>query len=443
MKHAANRSKRVVKAKTKILTQNTAVTKTKPSEKSVGKVALTSRQKLSVEKAKSAAVKVMPKSSTSKAKTAIKKTVPKLSAKTLNALKTTSARKVTSIDKQIEKPRAKVTALKVSIKAVKTPIQKAKKISTREKAAAIEKTRKPTTIKTTQKAKPKPALLKPPAVVKSSAKTSVKTTKSQALKIPVKTAKLQQTNPVKVIATKVKTAAKKANSDVAATSLKNTVKTKPIVATKPVERKKIALAVTPKKVNGKSKKTQPVVLAKTIVKKADKIKPIVANKKIVKKIQKAKPVASAVAKRKQSPKIKNVVRVKKIKPVEHIIETPKPSLQKPKNRKAKPISSAVFRGKKERYDFKVFELNEKFEAIPAVYIISKRKTDRNKKGHHALVCIGETTSIADELKRHRKSNCVKKHAANVVSILHEADEKIRLKIETDLKAAHFIACNLK
>jgi hypothetical protein len=101
-------------------------------------------------------------------------------------------------------------------------------------------------------------------------------------------------------------------------------------------------------------------------------------------------------------------------------QAPAPKTEKPKSQ---TISSAFFRGRKERYDFKVFELNEKFEPIPAVYIISKRKTDRNKRGHHALICIGETASIAEELKRHRKGKCVKKHEANVVSILPEADEK--------------------
>ncbi len=115
---------------------------------------------------------------------------------------------------------------------------------------------------------------------------------------------------------------------------------------------------------------------------------------------------------------------------------------KPKVKKAKPISSAIFRGKKARYEFNVFAINELFEPIPAVYIISRRKTDKSKRSHHALICIGETTSIFDEIKRHQKSKCVKNHGANVVSILPEADEKIRLKIETDLKAAHSHTCGL-
>jgi alpha-L-arabinofuranosidase len=107
-------------------------------------------------------------------------------------------------------------------------------------------------------------------------------------------------------------------------------------------------------------------------------------------------------------------------------------------KKTKPISSAVFRGKKDRYDFQVFPIDAEFEDVSAIYIISKRKIDKRKKAHHALVCIGQTDSILDEMKKHKKGKCVKQHQANAISILPETNEKTRLKIETDLKAAHAI-----
>lgn len=116
---------------------------------------------------------------------------------------------------------------------------------------------------------------------------------------------------------------------------------------------------------------------------------------------------------------------------------------KPKPKKAKPICSAVFRGKKDRYGFEVFPLDAEFEDISAIYVISKRKIDKRKKGHHALVCIGQTESLAGEIKRHKQGKCVKKYQANVISVLPEANEKKRLRIETDLKAAHIIVCNLE
>ena len=124
---------------------------------------------------------------------------------------------------------------------------------------------------------------------------------------------------------------------------------------------------------------------------------------------------------------------------------PKKSTLPPKikKKKAKPISSVIFRGKKDRYGFEVFPLDTEFEDVSAIYVISKRKIDKRKKGHHALVCIGQTESLQGEIKRHKKGKCVKKYEANVISVLPEADEKKRLRIETDLKAAHAIVCNLK
>ncbi len=145
----------------------------------------------------------------------------------------------------------------------------------------------------------------------------------------------------------------------------------------------------------------------------------------------------------QVPKIE-VVAVKKTKLAEaKVADVNLPTPKPPKKKKIKPISSAVFRGKKEKYSFEVFSLTEEFESIPAVFVISRRKTDRLKKAHHSLVCIGQTNSIFDELKKHRKGKCVKKYGANVVSILPVASEKTRLRIENDLKAAHSVVCSFE
>jgi alpha-L-arabinofuranosidase len=130
-----------------------------------------------------------------------------------------------------------------------------------------------------------------------------------------------------------------------------------------------------------------------------------------------------------------------VKRIENKIEPTKlPAARKAVKKKTKPISSAVFRGKKNRYDFQVFPIDAEFEDVSAIYIISKRKIDKRKRAHHALVCIGQTDSISGEMKKHKKGKCVKQHQANAISILPETNEKTRLKIETDLKAAHTIPC---
>ena len=130
----------------------------------------------------------------------------------------------------------------------------------------------------------------------------------------------------------------------------------------------------------------------------------------------------------------------KLKIVETEIETPIPTKTKPKN--VKQIGAAVFRGRKNRYDFQVYPLDFEFENVSAIYVISRRKTDSKKRAHHAFVCIGQTDSLPGELAKHTRSKCVKRHEANVVSILTEPNEKKRLKIEEDLRAAHAIVCNI-
>src|ERR1044072_9361207 len=109
---------------------------------------------------------------------------------------------------------------------------------------------------------------------------------------------------------------------------------------------------------------------------------------------------------------------------------------KQRKKKSPKIGEAIFRGKKMLYNFEVFPIDVEFEPVPAVYVISKRKIDARGKGHHTLVCIGQTDSIVNELKKHKKGKCVKQLKANVVSLLVNDEEKERVKIEEDLKLAH-------
>jgi hypothetical protein len=111
-----------------------------------------------------------------------------------------------------------------------------------------------------------------------------------------------------------------------------------------------------------------------------------------------------------------------------------------KRKKPNYIAEAVFRGNKTTYNFEIYPLDFEFPDTSSVFIISHRKTDKNGKGHHKFSCLGQTESLAKELKKHRKSKCVKQNKANVVCVLLEADEKARLKIEADLKATYAIPC---
>lgn len=104
------------------------------------------------------------------------------------------------------------------------------------------------------------------------------------------------------------------------------------------------------------------------------------------------------------------------------------------------IGEAVFRGEKSLYNFEVYPLSIAFNEVPAVYVISKRKLDKNGKAHHFWVCVGETESLSDEVKKHRRAKSVKLLDANSISVILEEDEQKRRAVENDLRAARLIPC---
>ena len=99
------------------------------------------------------------------------------------------------------------------------------------------------------------------------------------------------------------------------------------------------------------------------------------------------------------------------------------------------IGEATFRGKKTPYNFEVYPLNIEFNEVPAVYVISRRKVDKHGRAHHAIVHVGQTESLAAEVKTQRKGKYLKQYQANVVSVLLSESEKSRAAIEADLKSA--------
>src|SRR5687768_10933927 len=66
--------------------------------------------------------------------------------------------------------------------------------------------------------------------------------------------------------------------------------------------------------------------------------------------------------------------------------------------------------------------------------------DREGGGHHKVVCIGQTESLAVELKKQKKGRCIKKFKANVIPVLPTENQHARFSIDADLKAMHSIPC---
>ena len=223
---------------------------------------------------------------------------------------------------------------------------------------------------------------------------------------------------------------------------KNKIAVKEVKSTSPPQigkTKSLKAVITGKKTKVKSSKTKQIAPPAEVNAKSNAVQLVYSA--TTGKIIETKSAASASETKTKARKNKSANAAHNIKFAENKIETTNlPLRENVKKKKTKPIGTAVFRGKKERYDFKVFSIKEEIENVPAIYVISRRKTDKQNRGHHALACIGQTDSILDEIKKHQKSKCVKKYDANVISILPEENEKKRLKIETDLRAAHSIPC---
>ena len=113
---------------------------------------------------------------------------------------------------------------------------------------------------------------------------------------------------------------------------------------------------------------------------------------------------------------------------------------KQKKEKSPKISEAILRGKKTTYNFDVLPIDIEFQDSSAVFIISRRKVDRNGKAHHKFICLGQTESLLNELKKHKKGKCIKQNKANVICVLAESEEKNRIKIEEDLRFNYTVPC---
>jgi hypothetical protein len=230
------------------------------------------------------------------------------------------------------------------------------------------------------------------------------------------------------------------------------IKAKKPTSVKVPELKKVAVSkkqtvIVAEKVTKKAKSESPakssVVALKTKRTNVINEKPNVRKEKTIAPVlvKESKPKVKQVKTKIVKP-IKSEIIYKKTKPAEKKVEIIVPLIvEKPIKKKIKPIGSALVRGKSGQYAFEVFSLDAEIKDGSAIYLISKRMTDKSGRGHHKFVCIGQTESLLGDIKKHKKDKCIKQHKANVICLLREDNEKNRLKIETDLRLAHTIVCN--
>jgi len=95
-----------------------------------------------------------------------------------------------------------------------------------------------------------------------------------------------------------------------------------------------------------------------------------------------------------------------------------------------------------KYEFNVYPRTDTFNAIGAVYFMTKRRVaDLQRGGIHTWVYVGETGDLSDRPLNHERKPCFDKNGANCLLIYSEKNRDMRLKIEADLRNAYNPPCN--
>lgn len=94
-----------------------------------------------------------------------------------------------------------------------------------------------------------------------------------------------------------------------------------------------------------------------------------------------------------------------------------------------------------KYGFNVYPRSNEFNAVGAVYFMTKRVEDQQGKGTHTWVYVGETGDLSDRPLNHERKPCFDKNGANCLLIYAEKNRDTRLKIEVDLRNAYNPPCN--
>jgi len=362
------------------------------------------------------------------------------------------------ISAKISRPEKTTASVKKTIAIVEKKVKKSSPATAVKISVPAPPAKKAVAAKSVKQAKPVVLKNKPVAAAeKKGGKTNTKSPAKVSTPAPKakKSASVEVNRPEKAPVLKKKTlpadekVAKKLKPAVSAPKVKKTAKVS--AAAKP-QKEKIVRPVAVPKAKPATEKPLPATTDKKVrnVRKTTEIVVPAINRKTAKKAKPAAkkveiiiPPVKAKVKKQAEVALKKTAQkpLKKIaKKVEIVIP---PVTVKPVRKKIKPIGSAVVRGKSGRYDFEVFPLDADLKDGSAIYVISKRITDKRGRGHHKFVCIGQTESLLGEIKKHKKDKCIKQHKANVICLLREESETNRLKIETDLREAHSIACNQK
>ena len=93
------------------------------------------------------------------------------------------------------------------------------------------------------------------------------------------------------------------------------------------------------------------------------------------------------------------------------------------------------------YDFTTYSYDETFNAVGAVYEITRRQKKLTGNYGHTPIYIGETSNLSTRFDDHHKEWCFTEHNANCKCVHLDADEDSRRKKEADLIDYYNPPCN--
>lgn len=106
------------------------------------------------------------------------------------------------------------------------------------------------------------------------------------------------------------------------------------------------------------------------------------------------------------------------------------------------ISTLTLRGKSgNQYEFEVWPINQNFNAVAAVYAVTRRYQKSGGGYGHKVIYIGETSDLSTRFDNHHKADCFSEHNANCICTHQDNDEDSRRAKEADLIASYNPPCN--
>ena len=92
------------------------------------------------------------------------------------------------------------------------------------------------------------------------------------------------------------------------------------------------------------------------------------------------------------------------------------------------------------YTFQIYDFQTNFNAVPAVYVVTRRQKE-NGVYSHTVLYVGQTDNLFERFENHHKANCFRNNYANAICVRVEYNEQVRLNIESDLIRKYRPPCN--